>query len=151
MVPTNRRRESSRVTSSLGRCLVYIDQTFDKECHIYNFFKRIAFIIGSILSYLMRHLAWTTRTLPYFTFRRSFLTLLSMCRLFERLQAVVSLEVSREFTEFVNLQKSWKIRHFSPRHTKWRISQDNCCIRTTNIETPMTIFRHCHNVWRKYE
>ena len=93
MVPTNRRRESSRVTSSLGRCLVYIDQTFDKECHIYNFFKRIAFIIGSILSYLMRHLAWTTRTLPYFTFRRSFLTLLSMCRLFERLQAVVSLEV----------------------------------------------------------
>ena len=87
IVPTNRRCESSRVTSSLGRCLVYIDQTFDKECHIYNFFKRIAFIIGSILSYLMRHLTWTTQTLPYFTFQRSFLTLLSMCRLFERLQA----------------------------------------------------------------
>lgn len=64
-----------------------MDQTLDKECHFYNFFKRIAFIIGSILSYLMRHLAWTTQTLPYLTFRRSFLTLLSMCRLFERLQA----------------------------------------------------------------
>ena len=43
-------------------------------------------------------------------------------------------------------KKNWKNYHFSPRHTKLRISQDIRRVRTTIIESAMTIFRHCHNV-----
>ena len=36
--------------------------------------------------------------------------------------------------------------HFSPRNTKLRVSEDICCLRTTNIQCTMTIFEQCHNV-----
>ena len=40
-------------------------------------------------------------------------------------------------------------RHFSHGDAKLRISQDICCVRTTNIECTMTIFGQCFFLMNK--
>ena len=53
---------------------------------------------------------------------------------------------SRGFASHVFLVKYY-FANFSPRDTKLRISQDICCLRTTNIQCIIrTIFGQCNNV-----